>query len=474
MTVSIPEFGTARVLVAGDVMLDRYWFGQTERISPEAPVPVVHVARKDERPGGAANVAVNLARVGARAGIVGITGEDEAGGLLARRLRELGIHTELLSAPEASTVTKLRVVSRNQQLLRLDFEDAAGHAESEALAERVGRLLPDFDLIVLSDYAKGALRHVQRIIRTAREHGRPVLVDPKGRDFERYADATILTPNQAEFEHVVGHCRDDAELARRANVLRRELRLEAVVVTRGERGISVVEAGGRAHHLPAEVREVYDVTGAGDTVIALLGAGLAAGMTVEAAAELANLGAGLVVRRLGVAAVSRSELSLAMHRRGTGGQSIVDERLLEDYVAEAQARGERVVMTNGCFDIIHGGHIRYLQEAKSLGDRLVVAVNDDASVRRLKGAERPVLPLEERMEVLAGLAAVDWVIPFAEDTPERLICALAPDVLVKGGDYRPEEIAGADCVRAAGGEVRVLSFVAGRSTTGIIDAIRRR
>ncbi len=471
VTLQIPDFSGARLLVAGDLMLDQYWFGATGRISPEAPVPVVHVRDGEERPGGAANVAVNLAELGAPAALVGIVGADEAAGRLEALLVERGVECRFAVSPAAPTTTKLRVLSRGQQLIRLDREETAtGVAVS--VREPFAAALQDAGLVILSDYAKGALHEVGQLIAAAREAGVPVLVDPKGTDFARYRGATLLTPNQAEFEAVAGAARDDEDLLRRARLMLDELDLEALVITRSERGMLVVERSGEAQFLSTEAREVFDVTGAGDTVIATLGAAMAAGSTLGEAAALANLAAGLVVRKIGVAGVTPSELRVALHRRGKGGRGMVDETALLEFVSEARSRGERVVMTNGCFDILHAGHVTYLEEAKSLGDRLVVAVNTDDSVRRLKGEGRPVNPVEDRMAVLAGLAAVDWVVPFAEDTPARLIEAVLPEVLVKGGDYRPEEIAGGPAVLAAGGEVRVLAFREGRSSSRIIESIR--
>jgi len=471
VTLQIPDFSGARLLVAGDLMLDQYWFGATGRISPEAPVPVVHVREGEERPGGAANVAVNLAELGALAALVGIVGADEAAGRLQSLLAERGVDCRFAVSPAAPTTTKLRVLSRGQQLIRLDREETASGA-AVSVREPFVSALEGAGLVILSDYAKGALHEVGQLIAAAREAGVPVLVDPKGTDFARYRGATLLTPNQAEFEAVAGATRDDEELLRRARLMLDELDLEALVITRSERGMLVVERGGEAQFLSTEAREVFDVTGAGDTVIATLGAAMAAGSTLAEAAALANLAAGLVVRKIGVAGVTPSELRVALHRRGKGGRGMVDEAALLEFVTEARSRGERVVMTNGCFDILHAGHVTYLEEAKSLGDRLVVAVNSDDSVRRLKGEGRPVNPVEDRMAVLAGLAAVDWVVPFAEDTPARLIEAVLPEVLVKGGDYRPEEIAGGPAVLAAGGEVRVLAFREGRSSSRIIESIR--
>ncbi|QIK39002.1 bifunctional D-glycero-beta-D-manno-heptose-7-phosphate kinase/D-glycero-beta-D-manno-heptose 1-phosphate adenylyltransferase HldE [Caldichromatium japonicum] len=464
-----PDFRQARVLVVGDLMLDRYWSGETCRISPEAPVPVVRVASAEDRPGGAANVALNLARLGARTALAGVIGTDDAGAALEGQLQAQGIALGLVRRPGVPTITKLRVLSRHQQLIRLDFEQSLAPEGADPLPDLIAHLLTEYDLLVLSDYAKGTLADPRPLIALARAQGKPVLVDPKGRDFARYRGALLLTPNRAELEAVVGPCPDDARLRERAEALRLELGLEALVVTLGERGMILVHAG-KTLHLPTRAREVYDVTGAGDTVIAVLAASLGAGVGLADACALANCAAGLVVGKLGTASLSVLELERAY--RGAVWQPILDRESLLAAVAAARAAGERIVMTNGCFDILHDGHVTYLQAAKRLGDRLIVAVNDDDSVRRLKGPGRPVNTLEQRMAVLAGLAAVDWVSPFSEDTPEDLILAVRPDILVKGGDYRIEEIAGAEFVIAQGGEVRIIDLVPGRSTSGIIRALR--
>jgi D-beta-D-heptose 7-phosphate kinase/D-beta-D-heptose 1-phosphate adenosyltransferase len=474
MTLTIPEYKGCRVLVAGDVMLDRYWLGPASRISPEAPVPVIRVEQSEDRPGGAANVAVNLASIGVAATLLGATGADEAGERLEELLGARGVRCRFARAQGLRTTTKLRVLSRNQQLIRLDVEEPPQRETATAFAELFVRELAGQQAIVHSDYAKGALAQAPALIAHARGAHLPVFVDPKGTDFERYRGATALTPNLGEFEAVVGRCDGDDTLVTRAEALRQRLDLEFLLITRSERGMTLVQRGHPPLHLPAEAREVYDVTGAGDTVIAVLAAGIAAGADAARAAAVANLAAGLVVRKLGVASVTRAELQLALHQRGVGGRGILTRDQAREFVREAQSRGERVVMTNGCFDILHAGHVGYLEEAKQLGDRLLVAVNDDASVRRLKGASRPVNTLDDRMAVLTGLAAVDWVVPFGEDTPESLVGELLPDVLAKGGDYRVEDIAGAASVRAHGGEVRVLAFRPGHSTSAIIDAVRRR
>lgn len=470
---AFPDFTPTRVLVAGDLMLDRYWSGTTRRISPEAPVPVVQVGAMEDRPGGAANVALNLAALGCQTYLVGVTGDDEAADILVIRLADAGVDTRIHRRRGLPTITKLRVLAHHQQLIRLDFERSLAPQGEDPLPALVAGLLDQADLLVLSDYAKGTLANPQPLIAAAKERGKPVLVDPKGRDFLRYQGATLLTPNRAELEDVVGPMEDDVALVEKGQRLRAELGLGALLVTLGERGMLLLRGGTgpceTALHLPTRAREVYDVTGAGDTVIATLAAALAAGVALAEACTLANCAAGLAVGKLGTATVSARELERA--RRGGEWHTILDAEALVAAVTEARAQGERVVMTNGCFDILHQGHVAYLQQARRLGDRLVVAVNDDGSVRRLKGRDRPINGVESRMAVLAGLASVDWVCPFAEDTPEDLICRVRPDVLVKGGDYRPDQIAGAECVRRAGGEVRVLPFLQGHSTTRIIRDI---
>ncbi len=452
-------------------MLDRYLFGSTGRISPEAPVPVVHVQETDNRPGGAANVAVNLASLGASTCLLGVVGEDMAAGTLESILKKRGIVCKFARTKDRPTITKTRVQSRGQQLIRLDEENATA-MPGDAMERLLADSLQGAGAVVLSDYGKGALSDVAALIQLCRKNGIPALVDPKGRDFEKYRGAALLTPNQGEFEAVAGVSESDEELVRRAAHMIDDLELDALLITRSEKGMLLLEAGGDPLFLSTQAREVYDVTGAGDTVIATLAGALASGETLSSAAALANVAAGLVVRKIGVATVTPGEISAALHQRGQGGRGLVDEDTLQALVVEAHTRNERVIMTNGCFDILHAGHVSYLEEAKSLGDRLIVAVNDDDSVRRLKGASRPVNALEDRLLVLAGLASVDWVVPFSDDTPAALIGKVLPDVLVKGGDYAPAEIAGAEAVLKNGGEVRALAFRDGHSSSRIIEKLK--
>jgi len=470
VTISIPDFSKTHVVVAGDVMLDRYLFGSTGRISPEAPVPVVHVHETDDRPGGAANVAVNLASLGVSTRLVGVVGKDDAADSLRTVLNDRDIHCDFHVVQNQPTTTKTRVQSRGQQLIRLDQENAAAMPGDE-IVKVLQQSIKGANAVVLSDYGKGALADVATMISVCREAGVPVLVDPKGDDFEKYRGASVITPNQSEFEAVVGQCDSDDDMVSRARKMLDDLNLDAVLVTRSEKGMLLVEVDMEPVFLTTQAREVYDVTGAGDTVIAALAGAVASGQDLPSAAALANIAAGLVVRKIGVATVTTGEISIALHQRGQGGRGLVGLEELKVMLAESRDRGERIIMTNGCFDVLHAGHVSYLEEAKGLGDRLIVAVNDDASVRRLKGESRPINELEDRLLVLAGLAAVDWVVPFSDDTPASLIAELIPDVLVKGGDYRPDDIAGAKDVLQNGGEVRVLAFRDGHSSSRIIDKL---
>ncbi|MCB1791385.1 MAG: bifunctional D-glycero-beta-D-manno-heptose-7-phosphate kinase/D-glycero-beta-D-manno-heptose 1-phosphate adenylyltransferase HldE [Gammaproteobacteria bacterium] len=468
------DFGRARVLILGDVMLDRYWHGATSRISPEAPVPVVRVDEEEGRPGGAGNVALNVTALGGGAVLLGLAGNDQPGDILAAQLGAAGVDCRLQRQSTFPTITKLRIISRHQQLIRLDFEDGFPGVDRAALTAAYNAALDECEVVVLSDYGKGTLVQVDELIRLARAAGRTVLVDPKGTDFARYAGATLITPNLSEFEAVVGRCADEAALVERGEALMREVDLQALLITRGEQGMTLLQRDHPPHHLPAQAREVFDVTGAGDTVIATLATALASGLPLDSATQLANTAACIVVGKLGTATASVRELEQALAAQRTVDHGVVEEEQLLTAVAAARARGETVVMTNGCFDILHAGHVTYLEEAGKLGDRLIVAVNVDDTVRALKGADRPVNPLANRMRVLAALGCVDWVVPFSEETPERLICAVAPDYLVKGGDNDPDKIPGARCVREAGGSVAVLTYVDGVSTTRIVDAIRQK
>ena len=473
MTIALPHFEQADVLVLGDVMLDRYWHGPTQRISPEAPVPVVKVEQIEDRPGGAANVALNIAALGSRCTIIGIVGEDEAANILSEQMKALNIAPDFYQQNDIPTITKLRVISRNQQLIRLDFEESAVNMQRAPLLDKLKAGLAHAKVVILSDYAKGALLDVSQMIYLCRDNKTPVFIDPKGSDFSKYRGATLLTPNMSEFEAAVGACANETEIVDKGQRLMIELDLQALLVTRSEHGMTLLRRDQQELHFPAMAREVYDVTGAGDTVISVLAASYGAGADLEIASALANVAAGIVVGKLGTSTVSTIELTNELAKtHDEVGFGVISLEQLKIAVKVAQARGEKVVLTNGCFDILHAGHVSYLGQAAKLGDRLIIAVNDDASVKRLKGDGRPINPTDRRMAVLAGLGAVDWVVPFGEDTPQQLISELLPDLLVKGGDYKIEDIAGGKEVIANGGQVQVLNFEDGCSTTKIIEAIR--
>jgi len=472
MKVDIPAFSKANVLVVGDIMLDRYWQGPTQRISPEAPVPVVKINHNEDRPGGAANVALNIASIGGNVTLAGITGDDEASTILQTHLKAMNIECRFDKQLSIPTITKLRVLSRNQQLIRLDFEETLADVNKDTLQLAVQELIAKHDLLLLSDYDKGTLSDVQSLISIAKKQNIPVLVDPKGHDFNRYKGATLITPNMSEFEAVVGVCRTENELVAKGQQLLNDLDLDAMLVTRSEQGMTLLRRGFEEFHLPTQAKEVYDVTGAGDTVIATLALAIAARAEFTQASALANIAAGIVVGKLGTSTLSEAELLAEINTGQESGFGVLTEEQLKIAVKLAQARGENIVMTNGCFDILHAGHVSYLTHAATLGARLIVAVNSDESVTRLKGPGRPVNPVDRRMAVLAGLGAVDWVVSFSEDTPQRLIANILPDTLVKGGDYKVGDIAGGKEVIAAGGEVKVLNFEEGISTSEIINTIR--
>jgi D-beta-D-heptose 7-phosphate kinase/D-beta-D-heptose 1-phosphate adenosyltransferase len=470
--INIPDFAEAHVLVVGDVMLDQYWYGNSRRISPEAPVPIVHVQDNEMRAGGASNVALNITALGGKVSLLGMTGDDDNALKLEALLSAQEVSCYFQKCPDYDTSVKLRVIAQQQQMIRLDFEDDFNAEDKTPLLDTFEALLNKIDIVIFSDYNKGTLSHVQEMIQQACKHGKPVIVDPKGSDFDKYRGASLLTPNRLEFETVVGECLTDQDLIAKGQVLREALQLDALLVTRGEEGMSLIRQQPEHFHLPTYAREVFDVTGAGDTVIATLAAALAANADIEDAVALANLAAGIVVRKLGTATTTLAEIHDELKQADEIGYGVITEDELAQVIEISHNRGEKVIMTNGCFDLMHTGHIDYLEKARALGDRLVVAVNSDASVTQLKGAERPINALKQRMILLAALECVDWVLPFTEETPERLYCRVLPDVIVKGGDYCPEDVVGRDCVQKNGGKVEIIAFVDGHSTTRMINKIK--
>jgi D-beta-D-heptose 7-phosphate kinase/D-beta-D-heptose 1-phosphate adenosyltransferase len=469
---------TPQVLIVGDVMLDRYFSGTVDRISPEAPVPVLHVRQSFNRPGGAANVAVNVAAMGASALLVGAIGNDEAGRQLRGVLEADGVPCDrLVTAASVPTTVKTRLLAGHNQIARFDeealLEDAATRA---ALVAQITAASAAADLILISDYIKGACDEpvARAAIAAAAARNIPVVVDSKSADYVRFRGASAITPNRNEATAAAGiPIHTPADGLRAAAIIRERYGIGAVVVTLGEQGMVFVSAE-ESDVIPTQARQVYDVTGAGDSVVAALSVALGRGMTVRRACLLANAAAGLQVARVGTSRITWSEMLAALDAQppATHGK-VVTQSELREAVRKARAEGRRIGFTNGCFDILHPGHVQLLEAAAKECDLLVVGVNSDASVSRLKGPPRPFVTAADRQAVLAGLASVGLVCEFSEDTPLELIQAIEPDVLVKGGDYRPEEIVGAEIVRARGGRVVTPVFVPGASTTGIVDRISR-
>jgi D-beta-D-heptose 7-phosphate kinase/D-beta-D-heptose 1-phosphate adenosyltransferase len=470
-------FSKLRVLVIGDIMLDRYIHGDVERISPEAPVPVLRHARRYERAGGAANVAMNLAGLGCQAILSGFWGNDNEKSELASILQRANIDTVGVVTSSLPTISKTRIVSRTQQLLRLDIESREKPPASETadLQQRAADLVAKVHAVILSDYAKGALSNAlcEAVIRAARNAGIPILVDPKTPDFSKYNGATTVCPNLGELSaatRIPAHHTNELLAAGQALVAEHDFKF--LTVTMSEKGISVLR-NASIYHSEARAREVFDVSGAGDTVIATLAASLAAGLQIETAVDLANLAAGIVVSKVGTVPIARNELVAALTPSTglTAGEKILDSERIKLRVAEWRATGETIVFTNGCFDLLHVGHITLLEDCRRFGSKLVLGLNTDASVCRLKGPTRPIVSERERARVMAALAAVDAVVLFDEDTPLELIRALKPDVLVKGGDYTVETVVGHEDVLASGGRVEIVPTVEGFSTTNIVKKL---
>ena len=478
--IRLPDFSNQTILVIGYVMLDRYFWGNVERISPEAPVPVVKVTRKTISLGGAGNVAMNLKGLNCGHQLIGLRGLDENGDRLAGILEKQTIQNSLETIQTHPTTTKTRILGQGQQLLRLDEENSLGIA-GQHLDRLLGILDDGLDIaagVIISDYGKGIFKSdaAQRIIDQCRPLNIPVFVDPKGRDWEKYRGATCITPNTAEFNLVSPFDEfDDSSLEKQARKTIERLDLQYILMTRGARGMSLFSAHQPAVHISTEAQEVYDVSGAGDTVIATLAAAFCAGMKIQPAARLANTAAGIVVGKIGTQPIMAGELSQTLLGRtmtGAGKCMAIDQAA--DLIKAWRKEGQRLVFTNGCFDILHVGHIKLLHAAAAHGDRLIVGLNSDQSVQHLKGASRPVVPESERAALLASIEGVDLVVVFDEETPLELIRRFMPDVLVKGGDYTPATVVGHEIVEQNHGQVVIVPLVDGVSTTKVIESMQDR
>ncbi len=479
----VKQFGNTNpkqhALVIGDVMLDRYLIGSVGRISPEAPVPIVLLNQQNERAGGAANVAANLALLGIQTHIVGCIGSDNEGVILVNLLKQIAVDTSGVYVSEnRPTIAKTRVLSGHQQMLRIDQESNSRFnvleiADLTQLIEQQLALKPS--MVILSDYAKGLLSDAacQAIIQQCKAANIAVLVDPKGRDYSKYKGATGLTPNKKETAEACDTTIDDVDLMHQASLLKQQLDLTFLAVTRGEEGISLIDDA--THHLPAIAKQVFDVSGAGDTVIATLAAGLMHKLSVLQSLQLANIAAAVVVGKVGTVPISQADLldALASQQKSQQAHKVCDLTQLKTKVTAWKKAKQKIVFTNGCFDLLHAGHVTYLEAAKKRGDKLILGLNTDRSVSAIKGPTRPVVSENDRARVLAALESVDAVILFDEDTPLNLIHALEPDVIAKGSDYSAEQVVGGKEVKSWGGEIALIDLVAGRSTSNIIKKLNR-
>jgi D-beta-D-heptose 7-phosphate kinase / D-beta-D-heptose 1-phosphate adenosyltransferase len=476
---TVKQFGSKNIhaLIIGDVMLDRYLIGNVGRISPEAPVPIVLLNAQNERAGGAANVAANLALLGIKTHVIGCIGDDFEGEQLIKIISSLDIDTSsMVRSNERPTIAKTRILGGHQQMLRLDQESQLPFSQdenNEILKAVELNLAHNPNVVVLSDYAKGLLSEsvCQQIIIHCKQKNIPVLVDPKGHDYSKYTGATALTPNKKETAEACNTNINDHELISKSISLKNKLNLEFLAVTRGEEGITLIDK--ETHQINAMAQKVFDVSGAGDTVIATLAAGLVYGLSALESLQLANLAAGVVVGKVGTVPITREELinAIARQQETTQAHKICNLPQLLEKVNLWKKTPFKIVFTNGCFDLLHAGHVTYLEAAKKRGDKLILGLNTDRSVSAIKGPERPVVNEDDRARVLAALESVDAVILFDEDTPINLINQLKPDVIAKGSDYRADQVIGGKEVESWGGEIALIDLVAGRSTTNIIKKL---
>lgn len=470
-----------KVLVVGDIILDEYIWGSVNRISPEAPVQIVECKSQNMVLGGAANVANNLTSLGCKVYITGTVGVDEKGDKLIGLLKRMDIDTEgVVKDPIRITTNKIRVIAHSQQIIRIDNEDkrpVSGETEKK-VKDYIEKIMPSMNGIICSDYNKGIVtdKVFRAMVHDAKRYKKMIIVDPKGSDFSKYKGANVITPNEKE---VAAACpvkiQDEEDMERAIKYLFGLMHNDAILITRGKDGMSLFEKKGKATHIPTEARDVYDVTGAGDTVIGVFGMAVFAGLGFVESARLANMAAGIVVGKVGTSIVTKEELSNFIEEGSllsAGNILSLDE--LKQMISLARNREKKIVFTNGCFDVIHGGHIEFLQKAKELGDILVVGLNDDKSVKRLKGEGRPMKPQSERANILSALKYVDYITIFSELTPKKLIQEIKPDILVKGSDYSIEEVVGRDIVEGDGGRVELIPIVKGISTSGFLKKVIER
>ena len=479
MQLEITKFDNCRLLVVGDLMIDEYVWGEVDRISPEAPVQVVAVRNEEYMLGGSGNVVNNLAALGAKVYVLGITGTGADGSLLLERLNELNVDTRgVIRIPDRPTTKKTRVIAGRQQVLRIDRETKK-EVESdilETLGNLAEKIIPDVDLVLISDYGKGLINRslVARLVEISRKNKKMTIADPKGLDFTKYAGVSLLTPNLKEASLASGiQIEPGTDITAVGENLLQKSGIEKLLITCGKDGMVLFEPGRQPYQISSIVREVYDVSGAGDTVIAVLGLGIAAGLSIKEAITLANTAAGIVVGKVGTATVSKKELVQALMENSEDAAAkfkALDE--ISDLCRKLRQKNKQIVLTNGCFDLLHVGHLRLLSASKQLGDVLIVAIDDDESVRRLKGTGRPVINSAERVRILSALDSVDYVVVFSTEKLDDVIGTIRPDILTKGSDYESGEVLGRKIVESYGGRIELISITEAISTSQIIDTIK--
>lgn len=488
-------FKKSKILVIGDAMLDKYSFGSTNRISPEAPVPVLKVKKEILKPGGAANVAANLSSLGINTSLIADVGIDDNGKILRKLIKSLKVNLISKINKNIVTTTKTRIISQNQQLIRIDDECDNHKISKNNISKETEKIIKSSDAVIFSDYNKGSLTNINQLIKIANKHKKPVFIDPKGDDFNCYKNAFAITPNLKEFENIVGPCKDHNEIIKKAKNLSKKLNINSILVTLGSNGMILIQKNNKTEYInAASKKEVFDVTGAGDTVIAVLCAAYLSSKDNDLyfAAIVSNIAAGEVIKKLGAQSIGGTELTSIVYadinledeledeyfkkfdKLDDHNRVIKNEIELKKVVNLIKSLGFSISFTNGCFDILHRGHTKYLDDARKLADFLFIGVNDDASVKKLKGKNRPVNNIKDRMEMLRRITLDDaFIIKFNEQTPMQLIKKIKPNILVKGGDYKSNEIVGSDFVKKNGGKIKIIPFIKGCSTTNIIKKINK-
>ncbi len=462
------------ILVCGDLILDEYLVGQANRISPEAPVPVVKITKTDNKIGGAGNVAMNIKSLGHSPFLISITGSDNAYHQIKKILNNYSIANHIKTLENIQTIQKKRVLCQNQQILRIDFEKDVFPNVQNCLLDEYKEALNFSKIVILSDYLKGTLIECKELIKLAKEKSIPVLVDPKGNNFKKYEGSYLITPNWIEFEAIVGNCKNEIDIENKGRKLLDEFNIENLLITRGEKGFSLIPRKSKSINISAQAQDVYDVTGAGDTFMATLAVSLFENNSLKNSAIKANFASGIVVGKLGTSIVTKKELDSKSYLLRDKVKKIHNFDEIKSIVSNLKSNKINVIMTNGCFDIIHPGHIKYLKKAKNLGGVLFIALNSDDSIKRIKGTKRPINKLSDRMEILSSFEFVDYIFSFSEDTPEKVYDELCPDILVKGGDYKVSNVIGAKRVISGGGQVEIIPFVDGFSTTKMIKKIQEK